>query len=320
MAKNILVLSAGRRVSLVKAFQQATIDLAIDSQVYCADMFPDKAAACHIADQSYSLPHCLADNYIEELLACCIKNSIGLVIPTIDTELKALAQHKLRFAEQGITLVVSDYDLVSQCRDKRLTNTLFEKIGFPVPQCYSLENIKFPCFSKPIAGSLSQDIRILANQQELDSWNINKDEMMFMEIISATEFDEFTIDIYFDKESKLKCIVPRQRVEVRGGEVSKALTNKSLVKLIKPIMDKIVGAFGCLTLQVFKQKTSDQLYGIEINPRFGGGFPLSNLSGAKYPQWLIEEVILNKSKTYTDDWQDKLMMLRYDGEVIVDCS
>lgn len=318
--QNILVLSAGRRVSLVKAFQQAVIDLNIKAQVFTADMHPEKAAACHMSDGAFSLPHCLSDNYAEVLLSHCIEHEVKLVVPTIDTELKVLASQKANFLSQGITLVVSDLCLVTQCRDKRLTNKLFEEIGLPVPKCYPLNNIIFPCFSKPVAGSLSQDIRILASQEELDTWDVDKDNMMYMEIISQEAFDEFTIDIYFDHNSDIKCIVPRQRVEVRGGEVSKALTVKSVVKLVKPVMDKLSGAFGCLTLQIFKHKASDQIYGIEINPRFGGGFPLTNHAGAKYPQWLIEEVLLNQEHNYRDDWKDQLMMLRYDGEVLVDCT
>jgi len=320
MSDNVLVLSAGRRVSLVRAFQQAVQELNLDSSVMAADIDPDKAAACHVADRSIKLPSCLAKEYIEILLEECLEHNIALVVPTIDTELKVLAESKKAFLEQGVTLVVSDYELVKKCRDKRLTNQLFADIGFATPTCYSLENIKFPCFSKPISGSMSQDIRILENEEELDSWKIDKDEMMFMEVISQDIFDEYTIDIYFNKASVAKCIVPRQRLEVRGGEVSKALTNKALVPLIKPAMENITGAFGCLTLQVFKHKTLDSIYGIEINPRFGGGFPLTDLAGARYPQWLIEEVILNKEREYFDGWQDQLMMLRYDGEVIVDCS
>ena len=320
MIKNILILSAGRRVSLVKAFQKAVEELAISSKIFSADMSPNMAAACHIVEKKFTLPHCLSDGYIKALLALCQDNDIAMVVPTLDTELKVLAQNKAHFAEQGITIVVSDYALVTQCRDKRLTNRLFEDIGFPVPTCYPLEAIKFPCFSKPISGSLSQDIRILSCQQELDTWDVNKAEMLYMEIIPQTEFDEFTIDVYYDKNSQVKCIVPRQRLEVRGGEVSKALTVKSLVPLIKPVMDKLSGAFGCLTLQVFKHKTTEQLYGIEINPRFGGGFPLTNLAGAQYPRWLIEEVLLGQNRDYFDGWQDKMMMLRYDSEVIVDCA
>jgi len=317
MINNILVLSAGRRVSLVRAFKNAIDELNIDGDVYGADMNPNMSAACNVLNNSFVLPHVYKDEYIDELKTLCLKESIKLVIPTIDTELLKLAKHKQEFKDLGITTVVSDSELVVPCRDKRLTHDLFNEIGFPVPITYSLDSITFPCFSKPISGSLSQNIRILQSQDELDTWDVPKSEMMYMEIISSEEFDEYTIDVYYTQDSELICMVPRQRVEVRGGEISKGRTNKVLIDFLKEPMSKIKTAFGCLTLQVFKSKTTDQIYGIEINPRFGGGFPLSNAAGAKYPEFLLREVFLNEDLSYTDDWEDQLVMLRYDAEVLV---
>ncbi len=317
MKNNVLILSAGRRVSLVRAFEKALSDLAVNGGVFGADLNPSMSAACNVLKASYYLPHVLSESYIEELKALCKDNSIKLVIPTIDTELIKLAEYKSEFLELGITIVVSDLSLVKPCRDKRLTHHLFNDIGIAVPITYEQESILFPCFSKPISGSLSQNIRILKSQQELDTWDVLQSEMMFMEIISSDDFDEYTIDIYYSQNGQLKCIVPRQRIEVRGGEISKGKTRKDLVDLVIDPIAKIKGAFGCLTLQVFKSKTSKQIYGIEINPRFGGGFPLSNAAGGVYPEFLIREVILGETIEYFNDWEDGLVMLRYDAEVLV---
>jgi len=317
MKNNVLVLSAGRRVSLVRAFKKAIEDLNIDGGIFGADMNPSMSAACNVLSKSFVLPHVLKSEYVDELKSLCLNESIKLVVPTIDTELLKLAEHKQEFKDLGITIVVSNSELVVPCRDKRLTHDLFYDIGFPVPVTYSLNNITFPCFSKPISGSLSQNIRILQSQDELDTWDVPKSEMMYMEIISRDEFDEYTIDVYYTQESVLTCMVPRQRVEVRGGEISKGRTNKALIDLLKGPMSKLETAFGCLTLQVFKSKTTEQIYGIEINPRFGGGFPLSNAAGAKYPEFLLREVLLDEKLSYTDDWEDQLVMLRYDAEVLV---
>ncbi|WP_394172288.1 ATP-grasp domain-containing protein [Thalassotalea litorea] len=317
MKNNVLVLSSGRRVSLVRAFEQAIEDLKVDGNVYGADMNPSMSAACNILCKSFVLPHVLTDEYIDELKILCLRESIKLVVPTIDTELLKLAKHKQEFKELGITIVVSDSELVVHCRDKRLTHGLFDEIGFPVPVTYPLEDITFPCFSKPVSGSLSQNIRILQSQNELDAWDVPKSEMMYMEVISDDEYDEYTVDVYYTQDSRLMCMVPRQRLEVRGGEISKGRTNKELIDFLKEPMSKIKTAFGCLTLQVFKSKTTDQIYGIEINPRFGGGFPLSNAAGAKYPEFLLREVFRGEKLSYTDDWEDQLVMLRFDGEVLV---
>ena len=317
MNNNVLVLSAGRRVSLVKAFQKAIVDLGIDGEVMAADMNPGMSAACNVLKYSFSLPHVLNDEYVESLKQLCIEQSIKLVVPTIDTELLKLARHREEFLSSGVNIVISEEELVASCRNKRLTHDLFDDIGLPVPQTYELDSIVFPCFSKPVSGSLSQDIRILNSRQELDSWNIKKEDMMYMEVVSPEDYDEYTVDIYYSQSSDVICIVPRHRIEIRGGEISKGTTNKAIIELLWEPMSKLKGAFGCLTLQVFKSKTTEQLYGIEINPRFGGGFPLSNAAGARYPEFLLREVFLGERLEYTEDWKDKLTMLRYDAEVLV---
>jgi carbamoyl-phosphate synthase large subunit len=65
-----------------------------------------------------------------------------------------------------------------------------------------------------------------------------------------------------------------------------------------------------LTIQFFLNKITRRKVAIEINPRFGGGYPLSYL-GANFPKWIIEEYLLDKKLIYFEDWEDNLM-LRYD--------
>lgn len=119
--------------------------------------------------------------------------------------------------------------------------------------------------------------------------------------------------------SNLKCAVPRQRIFVRAGEISKGVTRKN--NIIKEFKDKfsfLDGAFGCLAIQVFCHKKTEKVLGIEINPRFGGGYPLSYLAGANYPLWLIMECFYNKDIPIYNEWKDNLLMLRYDSEILVE--
>jgi carbamoyl-phosphate synthase large subunit len=141
---------------------------------------------------------------------------------------------------------------------------------------------------------------------------------MFMEYLEKEEYEEYTIDMYYGKDNLVKCIVPRKRIAIRSGEINKGLTCKNLlVPFLKERLGYIKGAIGCLTLQVFLSKNSERIIGIEINPRFGGGFPLSYLAGANYPGWLIQEYYYHKEINYTEDWEDQLLMLRYDDEILI---
>ena len=100
--------------------------------------------------------------------------------------------------------------------------------------------------------------------------------------------------------------------------VAEIVTNKpKIVSFLKEKLEFIEGAVGCLTVQVFLNEETGRIVAIEINPRFGGGYPLSYRAGANYPLWLIKEYYNNETIDYSDDWEENLLMLRYDDEVIV---
>lgn len=311
---NVLILSAGRRVSLVRAFQEALRRLELPGRVLTADMRPELSAACQVAERR-QLPHVLSQEYPEALAALCDQDRVSLVVPTIDTELAVLAGLREDYATRGIAMVVSSPDLVRRCRDKRLTGGVFEAIGLHTPRVYRAGDLHFPLFCKPISGSMSQGIRVFTSAHELENAEIDMEAHLLMEVISAQDWEEITVDIYYDRTGALKGLVPRRRTEVRGGEISKGWTDKSLLPLLKPIFDKLLGARGCVTAQVFAHHHSEALLGIEINPRFGGGFPLSERAGARYPEWMLREYLAEQKLEYRDDWEDRLMMLRYDAEI-----
>lgn len=316
---NILITSAGRRVSLVKAFQaELKKHLSDNSAVFCTDVKPELSAACNVSDKYYRVPPATNDNYIDSLLDISLANNVKVIVPTIDTELKILAQNKNRFLENGIICLCPDLDFVNICRDKRLTNEFFITRNIEVPQEYTRDNYRFPLFIKPFDGSSSKNIHIINNLKDLSEDLLKNPDLMFLEYITPGKFDEYTLDIYYNRNSKICCIVPRLRIEIRTGEISKGITLKnSLITFIKEKLDNISSIVGCITLQLFADKDISQVFGIEINPRFGGGYPLSYNAGANFPSFIIREYILDEEISYTEDWQENMLMLRYDDEIII---
>jgi carbamoyl-phosphate synthase large subunit len=319
MKKNILITSAGRRVSLVKAFQADLKHLVPNGKVFTAEMNPEWASACRVSDGYFAVPRVTDPEYITALLELCISYDIGLLIPTIDTELSILASCRDQFAAQGVAVAVSDSDLIVQCRDKRNTNYLFKALGIETPAPIDKNSPTFPLFLKPYDGSLSKDILLVRNADEWRDSFRNNEKLMFMEYLSPEEYQEFTVDAYFDKNSQLKCLVPRRRIEVRGGEISKGRTEKgNLYQFLNEKFKFLPGARSCLTMQFFEHRLTGRIVGIEINPRFGGGYPLSYSADARYPSFLIREYLLDDVIDFFDTWIDKRVMLRYDAEVILD--
>ena len=314
---NVLLLSAGRRVELLQAFKNEIAKRHLSAKVYATDLKPELSAACHVADQAFSVPRVTAEGYLDHLLELCIREDVGLVVPTIDTELLGLAKARSRFAAEGVQLVISDESLIHRCRDKRHTADLFRELDIATPQIMDRDDLSFPCFAKPYDGSRSIGAAKLNTASDLtDSMHMDS-KLMFMEYIDASH-EEYTVDIYFDQFGHLRCLVPRHRLEVRDGEVNKGITRRNhIYTYLLERLKYLEGARGCLTLQLFAHPTGNRYAALEINPRFGGGFPLSYAAGAYYPGWLLDEYLLCKDIQLFDGWESDLLMLRYDAEVLV---
>jgi carbamoyl-phosphate synthase large subunit len=314
--KNIAILSAGRRVELVQAFMEQQTRLLPGAKVYALDVNPSLSSACQIADVALACPRADAPEYSAFLTAFFAQHDIGLAVPTIDTELMVLAQNRLEWAKVGSHISVSNPEIIGLCRDKRQSGQLFAALGIRYPELFDARNTRFPAFLKPVSGSSSKGARIVLNQDDLGV-QMPDSSMMLMEYIGPP-YIEYSIDAYFDQNSHPLAAVPRKRIETRAGEISKGITAKGeLYRHLIASLANWQGVRGCITLQVFYNQELDDIVGLEVNPRFGGGFPLSYSAGAHYPGWLIQEYIMGQTPEFYDSWEDKLLMLRYDAKVLV---
>ena len=315
---NILITSAGRRVSLLRHFQEQLKKSIPDAKVFAAELSPDLSPACQAAEESFALPRVSNPTYPNILFERCQALGIGMLIPTIDTELLVLAEHRDQFLDAGIHVIVPEVEFIKKCRDKRLIHTFFIEHDIAVPDYVDKHNPSFPLFIKPYDGSCSKDIYLIQDASMLQPSLLENEKLLFLEAIDTSVYEEFTLDLYYNLKSQLRCVVPRKRLEIRAGEVSKGLTVKNdLCTYVWKRMEHIQGLVGCITVQLFRHRDTGEVYGIEINPRFGGGYPLSYLAGANFPGWLIAECFNNEEIPFFDQWEDNLLMLRYDDEIIV---
>jgi len=303
----------------MRAFKKELETQLPGSKVYAADAAPGISAACMAADGSFETPRVTDASYPSFLIEKCRALKIKLIIPTIDTELQILAENKDSFVKAGITPVVSDESFISKCRNKRIIHQFFSDRGIQVAREYAKTDYQLPLFIKPEDGSRSINTYVIRDKSELQEFHFSNEKLMFLQYLDHDHFEEFTCDLYYDQGNRLRCVVPRKRIEVRSGEVNKGMTvRNNLVDLIREKLQVIPGAVGCLTTQFFRHKETGEVYGIEINARFGGGFPLTYLSGANYPAWIIGEYFLGKAVgDQFDCWESNLLMLRYDAEILV---
>ena len=80
------------------------------------------------------------------------------------------------------------------------------------------------------------------------------------------------------------------------------------------LVQKLCAGPGIITVQLILTKYGKIKF-IEINPRFGGGVPLSIKADADFPKWILQQMIGKKPQIKFDGFKNNLVMLRYDSEV-----
>ena len=286
---NLLFTSIGRRVELVQAFQNAAKKLGLSLTIFGADISP-YAPALQFCDNKVQVPNISDVSYIPKLKEICIDNHIDALIPTIDTDLLLLSKNKMEFGETKV--IISAPEKIALCRDKRLTADYFHSIGLQSPQ--PVDDIEkysnlFPAFIKPKDGSSSKFAYKVQNIAELQAYAAQIPNYIIQPFVDGIEY---TVDIFCDMDSNPIFITPRIRLAVRAGEVLKTeiCQDHSIIEEMTQLISDFK-PIGQITVQLIKEKQTGVNYYIEINPRFGGGAPLSILAGADSAEMMLR--ILN---------------------------
>ncbi len=189
--------------------------------------------------------------------------------------------------------------------------------GFPAPRQCELaaaladpHSWPAPLIVKPVRGSASVGVRRIDDRGDLIACARAREDLIVQTLAPG---EEYTVHVYVDGQGRARCAVPCKRLEVRAGEVSKALTVKdaALMRLASGAAEALPGARGPLNIQIFKDGRGTMQV-IEINARFGGGYPLADRAGGKFARRLIEEHLGLRPGVRADAWQDGLAMLRFD--------
>lgn len=314
---NVLILSAGRRVELVNCFKAARDGLGLHGKVYAADITETAPALC-FADGKFIIPRISEADYVDALIDVCKKNEIALVVPTIDTELVTLAENKRRIEEEsGAKVLVSNAESVKICCDKALTAKHFDDNGFGYPKTYadikSVGADDYPLFIKPRDGSSSINTFKIREEKELKFFVEYVKNPIVQECVSGREY---TVDCFCDFDGNIITVVPRERLRTRGGEVLKGRIEKNATIIAD--VKRLIRSFefiGQITVQCFLTDGGAVKY-IEINPRFGGGAPMSIAAGANSCENLYRALRGDKL-AYNEDYEDGVVYSRFDNSVRV---
>jgi len=206
------------------------------------------------------------------------------------------------------------------CRDKARTNAMIAALNLATINTLTLDEFRaqpfYPCFVKPIRGSASVGTGMIKNGREMRAHVATFGELLLVQ--EYVPGREYTVDVYRDRSGVVRSVVPRQRLVVRSGEVEKGLTvnNAELIGAATTLASCLGDLWGVFCCQCRWADGGVPRF-FEINPRFGGGAPLSIAAGADLPRYLLEEVTGREITAKLGQFTENLVMIRYDQAIFV---
>ncbi len=310
----LLFTGVGRRIELLQAFRNAALVLNKELKIYGADM-AGTAPALAYCDYTRIVVAMKDPGYIDNLLSICKADHIDLLIPTIDTDLLVLSENKEKFEAIGTKVMISAPDKIRICRDKNNTSQFFVDCGLHAPtpvNDWKEYKSGYPAFIKPKDGSSSINAFKVENQEELEIYAGQVKDYIVQPFVSG---HEYTIDIFCDWHGGPISIVPRERLQVRAGEVLKTqiCMDKTMIQESKALC-KVFKPCGPMTVQLIRDAAGIDWF-IEINPRFGGGAPLSVKAGARSAEAILK--IMDGEEVEAQEIADGAIYSRFDQSVCI---
>ncbi len=307
---NVLLTCAGRRNYLIQFFREA---LGPDGRVFAADACAH-APALREADEAFILPLLSDPAYLDRLLAICQERRVDLLISLNDHELPLIARQHDRFREIGVFPVVSSPTVIETCYDKWRAFTFLQANGIPTARTYrSLDaahgalaagEIVFPLVVKPRWGSSSSGIEHVRDDEELrlvyalatKRYGLLADQSILIQ--ERLDGDEYGLDVINDLEGRYATTLAKRKLVMRSGETDRAITvcHAGLERLGETLSGAL-GHIGNLDCDVFV--SGERCAVLEMNPRFGGGYPFAHAAGANLPAALIAWA---RGETPDPDW------------------
>lgn len=306
---NVLLSSAGRRTYLVEWFREA---LGGAGAVVASNSDPDSPALA-AADAAAVSPLIYSDEYVPFMLDLCRRERVGAVVPLFDVDVPVLAAHRAEFEAEGVFPVVAPEAFARACADKLEASRLLGAAGVAAPATYLgpgpfLEAVargeeSFPAFIKPRWGMGSIGLATARDEEELRflcgmvsrevarsylRYESGADPEHAVVVQGLVRGAEYGMDVVCDLSGGYRACVVRRKAAMRAGETdcAEVLTGDPRFEALARRLAGLSGHPGNMDVDVF-ELPDGSLEVLEMNARFGGGYPFSHAAGVDLPRALV---------------------------------
>jgi len=299
----VLFTCAGQRVDIVSAFARA------GATTIATDLDPLAPALYH-ADVRVLAPRVDDPGYVDSIAELVAEHDVQLVVPLTDLDHVPLSHAR---DELGAVVLLPPEDVVRCVGDKYLAHSFFERHGIPTPQSWLPEHVpdwaSYPLLVKVREGYGSRHIYRASDRAELDFFLGYTAVDSFVQTCCRGE--EFSIDVFCDLDGRCLNAIPRTMIQSKGGESIKGMTifDRELVDLGARVAETL-GLVGPATIQCFREPDGS-LPVTDVNPRFGGAFPLPLAAGSRYPELALQLARGEHPEPRLGDFRAGVVMTRF---------
>lgn len=305
----VMLLGGGKRVSLAQLLKKSGKDLGYEVRILSYDLSEEVPIALEgkvIKGLRWSDPA-----VVEDIEKTTVNYGVNIILPMVNGSIEIAA--KCREKLKDIFIPVSSHSDIFSLFDKVEAAKVFKEAKFPIPKTYSVLSATMPAIAKPRHGGSSKGIKIFNDIEDLMHLH-NLGDYIVQEYIEYRK--EFTVDAYVNMEGEILVIVPRERLEVMGGESVRTITCRN--EMLESFSRRVIERFklrGPVNLQFIHDLDNDRYLLMEVNPRLGSGVIGSILAGAPITDYIIGEA-LGEKLIPCDSWKDRTLLARYLKEAV----
>jgi carbamoyl-phosphate synthase large subunit len=307
----VLFTCAGQRVDIVTAFAQAgATTIATDTN--------QLAPALYHADRHALVPLVVDPGYIAALRDLVALHDVRLIVPLTDLDHLQLAQARDELG--GAVVLVPNVETIHRCSDKFLAHEFFVEQGIGSPDTWLPDGLpvdmSYPVLVKARKGFGSRHIYRANDRAELDFFLAHTTADSMVQAVCTGE--EFSIDVFCDLDGRCLAAIPRTMIESKGGESIKGMTIKDdeLIEFGRTVSEALV-IIGPANVQCFREPNGE-LQVTDVNPRFGGGFPLPTAAGSRYPELALALANGERPAPRFGEFREGVVMTRFFSQVILE--
>ena len=267
-------------------------------------------------DSAVLMPDIESDVYVDVLLGLCRDEAIQGLLSFFDPDVMALSAHLEDFRTAGVVPILPSEEQARIAFDKLETFRFLTSNGIETPQTFAdlpaaiealrAGDITFPLYVKPRFGYGSRHQFIAADEKQLRTFFGIEEDMLIQEMLRG---DEYNVDMCNDLDGQVLAVVPWRKYLSRMGETEHAVTCEYPELLQLGVeLGELLGHTGPLDVDIVVQKGRVSV--LELNLRFGGGYPVSHLAGADFPELIVQMLRGRRPRPQIGNYRRDMVMMK----------